>query len=84
MITCHQSDFIEIACMYRIPVSLHWPDGRRLEGVPLDTGYDDQRRETLRMRLAGRGEQWVVIDGASEMVALKPNPHFERVRFGSS
>ncbi|NLC01465.1 MAG: transcriptional antiterminator, partial [Pseudomonas formosensis] len=45
MITCDQSDYLEIACLYRIPIALNWPDGRRVEGIPLDTGYNEHREE---------------------------------------
>lgn len=47
MITCDQSDYLEIACLYRIPIALNWPDGRRVEGIPLDTGYNEHREECL-------------------------------------
>ena len=57
MITCDQSDYLEIACLYRIPIALNWPDGRRVEGIPLDTGYNEQREECLLMR---RGEDFLM------------------------
>lgn len=50
MITCDQSDYLEIACLYRIPIALDWADGRRVEGIPLDTGYSEQREECLLMK----------------------------------
>src|SRR5690554_8211748 len=49
MITCDQSDYLEIACLYRILIALNWPDGRRVEGIPLDTEYNEQREECLLM-----------------------------------
>lgn len=81
MITCDQSDYLEIACMYRIPIALSWADGRRVEGMPLDTGYSDQRQEQLLMRL-GEHEQWVVLENVQTMTALARNSHFAEVRFG--
>lgn len=82
MITCDQSDYLEIACLYRIPIALNWADGRRVEGTPLDTGYNQQREECLLMEVNGNRE-WVVLAGALGMRALVQNPHFTEVRFGA-
>lgn len=82
MISCDQSDYLEIACLYRIPIALTWPEGRRVEGTPLDTGYNDQREECLLMQV-GESEEWVRLDGVVAMLALVDNPHFKEVRFGA-
>lgn len=82
MITCDQSDYLEIACLYSIPVVLSWPDGRRVEGIPLDTGYNDQREECLQMNVGGQ-KQWVVLTGVKAMTALIDNPHFAHITFGA-
>lgn len=81
MITCDQSDYLEIACLYRIPIALEWADGRRVEGIPLDTGYNEQREECLLMRL-GEEQRWIVIEGTQSMTALEENNHFAHVKFG--
>lgn len=83
MITCDQSDYLEIACFYRIPIALSWADGRRVEGTPLDTGYNEQRQECLLMMVGDR-EEWVVLDGVQSMTALVENPHFAQIRFGEA
>lgn len=83
MITCDQSDYLEIACLYRIPIVLSWADGRRVEGTPLDTGYNEQRQECLLMMVGDR-EEWVVLDGVQSMTALVENPHFAQIRFGEA
>lgn len=82
MITCDQSDYLEIACLYRIPIALSWADGRRIAGTPLDTGYNDQRQEQLLMRV-GEQDQWVILEEVQAMTALVRNPHFEKVHFGA-
>src|SRR5690554_7649204 len=71
MITCDQSDYLEIACLYRIPIALNWPDGRRVEGIPLDTGYNEQREECLLMR-RGEDQEWEIGRATSE---LQSRPH---------
>lgn len=82
MISCDQSDYLEIACLYRIPIALRWADGRRIEGTPLDTGYNDQREECLQMDIGGNAE-WVVLTGVRDMTALIDNPHFMQIEFGA-
>lgn len=82
MITCDQSDYLEIACLYRIPIALNWPDGRRVAGIPLDTGYNEKREECLLMR-RGEDQEWVVLSGVQSMLALSENNHFTEVRFGA-
>lgn len=81
MITCHQSDYLEIACIYRIPVLLAWGDGREVVGVPRDTGYNDQKQECLLMQIDDH-ERWIVLEGVASMTALQENEHFDRVEFG--
>jgi len=81
MITCDQSDYLEIACLYRIPIALNWPDGRRVEGIALDTGYNEQREECLLMQ-QGDDQHWIVLSGVQNMQALSENNHFTEVRFG--
>ena len=83
MITCDQSDYLEIACLYRIPIALIWADGRRVEGKPLDTGYNEHREECLLMEIGGN-QEWVVLTGATEMLALVDNNHFSRGCFGAA
>ncbi|SDR72503.1 transcriptional antiterminator, Rof [Halopseudomonas litoralis] len=82
MITCDQSDYLEIACLYRIPIALGWVDGRRVEGTPLDTGYNEKREECLLMDVGGN-QQWVVLANFEAMTALVENKHFTEVRFGA-
>ena len=81
MITCDQSDYLEIACLYRIPVALSFANGRRIEGVPLDTGYNELRQECLLMK-RGDDEEWVVLEDARSMTALADNNHFTEIQFG--
>lgn len=83
MITCDQSDYLEIACLYRIPVALSWTDGRRVEGTPLDTGYNTRRQECLLMQVGDKAE-WIVLDDVQTMTAQVSNVHFEQIRFGET
>ena len=50
MISCHQHDYIEIACLYRLRLRLTLIDGVSLEGQALDTG-SRQGREWLTLSI---------------------------------
>lgn len=81
MISCDQSDYIEIACLYRIPVTLRFTDKPAVTGVPLDTGYDAKKHERLLMRI-GTTTTWVDITHLSSMTAVRANPYFDHINMG--
>ncbi|MCW8906857.1 MAG: Rho-binding antiterminator [Sedimenticola sp.] len=80
MISCAQHDYIEIACLYRIPVRLILRSGDEITGIALDTVRNGDRQECLKLQV-GEDEQWVVLDRLQSMEAQVSNPHFERVQF---
>lgn len=80
MISCAQHDYVEIACMYKLPVILTLRSGEELEGVAMDTVSNQDRAECLKLK-TGNNEQLVVLDQILRMVATKPNSHFEKVDF---
>lgn len=80
MVTCSQYDFIEIACMFNLPIEIELKNGETHQGCAFDTGYDMQRQECLFLEIEGEHipfptEQLVA------MKALKDNPHFSDVTF---
>lgn len=81
MMTCDQHDYIEIACTFRLPVRLSLAGGERVDGVALDTLYNREREECLRLRTEA-GEREVPLASVMVMTAITDNPHFSEVRFG--
>ena len=80
MISCAQHDYVEIACMYKLPVILTLKSGEELEGVAMDTQRNQQREECLKLK-TGNDDQLVVLDQIRRMVAVESNPHFDKVDF---
>ncbi|MCW8902694.1 Rho-binding antiterminator [Sedimenticola sp.] len=80
MISCAQHDYVEIACMYKLPVTLTLSSGEELAGIAMDTVSNQDREECLKLK-TGNNEQLVVLDQILRMVATKPNSHFEKVDF---
>ncbi|WP_372797327.1 Rho-binding antiterminator [Litorivivens sp.] len=80
MITCDQHDHIEIVCTYRYPIKLTLKSGRKLDCIGLDTQYDDQRRECIKVAVADK-IQLIVLDDLSRLDVSVENPHFQAVSF---
>lgn len=80
MITCAQHDYVEIACLYRLPVILTLHSGTVCRGVALDTVRNRQGEECLKLD-NGCAEELVVLDQVQQMAAAETNPHFEKVTF---
>ena len=77
MISCHQHDYIEIACLYRLRLRLTLIDGVSLEGQALDTG-SRQGREWLTLSI-GDEEREIDLDRIRRITALDRNPHFQAI-----
>jgi len=80
MITCNQHDYIEIACTYRFLIRLVMEEGDNIEGIALDTGLNENRKECIKLDVDGV-ETWVVLDLVSRLDVLVENPHFKTVNF---
>lgn len=80
MISCQQYDYIEIACLYKLPVKVCLADGSEIEGIAQDTVRNEGKQECMSLKTSA-GLQIVVLDQLNTMEATRPNPHFERVHF---
>ncbi len=45
MLSCHQHDYIEIACMYHLEIDLMLNDGHHVIGIALDTIYNKNHEQ---------------------------------------
>lgn len=81
MLHCDDHDYLEIACMLRLPVRLVLKDGGSLEGVARDTGYAPDRQECLLLEVDGESRP-VVMAQIKTLIALQDNPHFSVVELG--
>ena len=78
MIACQIHDYVEIACMYQYEVKLTHNSGTTYQGKAMDTGYDDQRKECIKLE-TDRGILQLVLDELVRMDAVADNPHFKSV-----
>lgn len=84
MLSCDLHDYIEIACMYRLPLELELRDGQCVSGTAIDTCRNAEKQECIQLAVTeeeGRQRILVVLDELRTMRALVKNPHFDVVKF---
>jgi len=80
MISCHEYDYIEIACMYHYPVKLTLSTGSEVTGIALDTARNDTKQECLKIEVNGV-QALIILNQVSKLTALIDNPYFTVVKF---
>ncbi|WP_116474938.1 Rho-binding antiterminator [Zobellella maritima] len=80
MMSCEQHDYIEIACLYKYPITLTLTSGAEIAGIALDTQRNDNREECIKLRVDD-AERLVVLASVARMEAGTDNPHFRAVDF---
>ncbi|MBY5981844.1 Rho-binding antiterminator [Ferrimonas balearica] len=77
---CQDYDYIEIACLYHYPVRLTLRDGRVVEGIAGDSGWNAQRQEVLSLT-TDQGHETVLLADLLSLTVTVDNPHFQQVQF---
>ena len=80
MISYNLHDYIEIVCLYRYPIRLELKSGEPVTGTALDTAYDADRNECIKIDNGAR-EELVLLDSISTMRVTIDNPHIDHVSF---
>ena len=80
MISCHQYDFIEIACMHHLSIELILKNGDVVFGVATDTKRNANRDECIVVNVNSE-LQLIVLNTISVLKALTHNPYFDNVNF---
>ncbi|MFC4700009.1 Rho-binding antiterminator [Glaciecola siphonariae] len=76
MISCQTFDYVEIACMYQLPINLIGKDSSEIRGKALTTLINDRRQECIELSQTNGLKACVVLDDIQMMLAEKTNPHF--------
>jgi Rho-binding antiterminator len=80
MISCHEYDYIEIACMYHYSVELSLRNGSKVKGIAWDTGRSEDKQECLILKIEDETHE-VLLQDVKALTALVKNPHFTTVTF---
>ena len=82
-IACQLYDYIEIACMYGLEVSVVLKDGNTVKGTTLTTVIDkrnDVATECIQMSI-DKTTQNIALNEIAQLHAITDNPHFSSVSF---
>lgn len=80
MISCLVYDYIEIACMYRLPIKLELKSEQPAIGIAIDTRRNDIGQECIEL-LVDSSNVLVVLEDIKVMRAQVENSHFSEVNF---
>ncbi|MFP2768975.1 Rho-binding antiterminator [Oceanisphaera sp. KMM 10153] len=80
MMSCEQHDYIEIACLYRYPVTLTLVSDEKISGIALDTARNEEKAECIRIQADGV-DCLVPLSSIARMTAGVDNPHFRVIDF---
>lgn len=79
---CDLHDYLEIACMYKIQVSITLTGGRQYKGTPITTKINAEKEECLEFLPVSSNEQMCIpLYMLETMKALTHNIHFNVVTF---
>ncbi len=80
MMSCQQHDYLEIACLYNLPIKLYLKSGATYKGAAIDTRWNANREEC--MVISVENEQIsIALDAICKMEALTKNRHFDVITF---
>ena len=82
-IACQLYDYIEIACMYGLEVSVVLKGGNTINGKALTTVIDkrnDVATECIQMSI-DKTKQNIALNEIAQLHAITDNPHFSSVSF---
>lgn len=81
-ITCEQHDYLEIACTYRLVITIEMIGGEKRVLTPKDTQITSDKVEWLiGVGYPDRTEVKIRTDSIALISAINPNPHFDTVVF---
>jgi len=80
MISCANHDYVEIACLYRLSLSITLKNAKQIKGQAKTTLTDNDKIEYLVLESGGESIN-IELDDIKKMQALTSNPHFQSVEF---
>jgi Rho-binding antiterminator len=66
--------------MYRYPIKITLKTGTVIEGVALDTQYNDDRKECIKVDVDD-SETLIILAGVAMLEVGIENPHFQKISF---
>ncbi|ASG02174.1 Rho-binding antiterminator [Vibrio anguillarum] len=80
MVTCSQYDYIELACLFHLPVKLTLKNGLTYSGTAMDTLRNEHQQECIVLKNE-QSEHLIETNALLMMEALSSHPHFTLIKF---
>lgn len=80
MISCIVYDYIEIACIYRLTVTLELKSELQISGVAINTKRNESGLECIEL-IVDSNNILIILEDVKVMRAQVENPHFSEVNF---
>lgn len=82
MISCEKYDYIEIACLYRFPITLILHNAQKITAIAVDTQRNAQQRECIKLLTEPHQRSILVeLQSIARLEVNINNPHFLSVDF---
>ena len=79
MISCDNHDYVEIACMYKMPLKLVLKSDLVIHCTALDTMRNELGEECMKVRI-DNDDGFIVLDSIYTMEATTKNRHFTLIK----
>ena len=80
MISCSDYDHVEIVCMHKYPIKITLKSGEIIEGKALDTSYDADKQECIKLQVNNH-TCLLVLESIYLLEVTINNPHFNKLTF---
>ncbi len=80
---CAEQDYVELACLFNMPVLIRLQDGSEIKGTAKNTNYNKQQQECIVLHSA-EGDCSIALNLIVLMQAQYANPHFSEIKFSES
>jgi Rho-binding antiterminator len=81
MISCQLYDYLEISCMYKLPIEVQLKDGKVYQGVIADIKINQQGQEYFVLSSKDEVLPELLLTDLKMIRAQVWNPHFEKIDF---
>ena len=80
---CAEQDYVELACLFNMPVLIRLQDGSEIKGTAKNTNYNKQKQECIVLHSA-EGDCSIALNLIVLMQTQYANPHFSEIKFSES
>jgi len=77
---CEQHDYLEIACTFKLEISLLLNNKDIFTGIATDIRYNQHKEHCILLK-NGQKDVFIILTDIKSMKAITINPHFTQIHF---